>query len=392
MRTLLIPIFLAGIFSAGSALFAAGSIGTSGADFLELGVSPRAAAMSEAATSLHNDIGAVYYNPAITGTLPYRQVFFSHQELIDDSRLEHISGIIPLKRGGIGLGNLYLAQTLFWVPPFDKIDEYGETQGEVNFYNSATAVGYGYGFGNFSLGITTKYIFQQIDELVTHSIAADIGAIGALTVYSPFRSPPDNLYLGISFLNLGTAAYDDPLPRRVRLGISYLPLEWMRVSTDFHESLIEADDIADFTYGFDESFSINTGLEMNYEKMIFFRAGYAFNDGTTFSFGGGFQYAIGRTAFSVDMGIAQTSYFGNVYSISFGVMLVPKVTSEDKKFAERFYMQGIRHYVSGDLENAIESLEKARGYNPYYKDIYKKLIEMKELKKIKEENDRFDYE
>lgn len=376
----------------GKNLFAAGSIGTSGADFLELGTSPAASAMSEAYSAEYNDISAVYYNPAVISTIPYRQVYFSHQELIEDSRLEHLSGIIPLKPGGTYYGNVYLGQTLFWVPPFEKTDEFGNDIGDVSFYNSSTMAGYGYSLKNLYFGITSKYIHQQIDELVTHSFAADLGVMGVMSLYSPLKTIPENFSLGLSLLNMGTTAYDDPLPRRLRLGFSYFLTDWVKINTDFHESLIESDDIADFTYGFDESFSINSGIELNYEKMIFFRAGYALNDGTTYSFGGGFQYAVGRTAFNIDIGLANTPDFGYVYSVSCGVMLVPKITNEDRKNAEYYYMQGIKYYVSGDLNSAIESLEKAKNYNPYYKDIDKKLNEMKEIKRLKDENDSFDYE
>jgi len=45
-------------------VFSQAKVGTTGAQFLELGVSSRAMAMGEAYTAVVDDISAVYYNPA----------------------------------------------------------------------------------------------------------------------------------------------------------------------------------------------------------------------------------------------------------------------------------------------------------------------------------------
>ncbi|NMB65229.1 MAG: hypothetical protein GYA16_10230, partial [Spirochaetes bacterium] len=44
--------------------YAAGSGGTSGADFLEIGVGSRPLGMGEAFTAEVGDVNAIYYNPA----------------------------------------------------------------------------------------------------------------------------------------------------------------------------------------------------------------------------------------------------------------------------------------------------------------------------------------
>jgi hypothetical protein len=52
-------------------LYAEGSTGTSGADFLELGVGSRPLSMAEAFTAEVGDINSLYYNPAGLGSLRY---------------------------------------------------------------------------------------------------------------------------------------------------------------------------------------------------------------------------------------------------------------------------------------------------------------------------------
>lgn len=381
-----------GVFAPDRDIFAVGSIGTSGADFLDLGTSTRALSMGEAFTAMAEDMNAVYYNPAVAATLSYREASFQHQELIEDSRLEHIAFSYPIKYGADYYGNLYVGQTLFWVPPFEKIDINGESDGDVVFLNSSTAIGYGYRIGRFYSGATVKYIYQHIDSLNVSSAAVDLGLLGGFTIPSPFSTVQENLLLGISFLNLGTNAMDDPLPRKARIGASYLPIDWARVNLDFYESLIDSSDVYDFTYGFDESFGINSGVEFTYMNLLSFRAGYRFNDAGGYTFGAGVNYAIGKTAFTIDASLCDTVEFGPVFSVQVGVMLVPKITTYDISMAEKYYLEGIKYYVEDDLDSSIISLKKARQYNPYYRDIDKKIKELEELKKLRRENLNYDIE
>ncbi|HOM87997.1 MAG TPA: hypothetical protein PLU42_08165, partial [Spirochaetota bacterium] len=62
LSLLLLILFI--IINAINTIFAAGSGGTSGADFLEIGVGSRPLGMGEAFTAEVNDINAIYYNPA----------------------------------------------------------------------------------------------------------------------------------------------------------------------------------------------------------------------------------------------------------------------------------------------------------------------------------------
>ncbi len=373
-------------------LYAEGSRGTSGADFLELSTSTPGLSMGEAYTAVLGDITGIYYNPAVIPSLQYPELYVQHQELVEDSRIEHVGCMYPIKNGGRFYGNLYAGQTLFWVPPFEKVDIDGKSDGNVHFYNSSTALGYGYKFSGFYTGAAVKYIYQRIDTLNVNSLAVDAGITGEMKIYSPFNSPAKNFFLGLSLLNFGTKAKDDPLPRKIRTGISYLPTEWLRWNIDINQSLIRNSDIYDFTYGFEESFELNTGVEFNYLDLLFFRAGYRFNDAGGYTAGTGFHYAVGKTAFTVDVSLEETYEFGNVYSFNVSVMLVPKVTVEDRRNAKKYYMQGIQYYVQDDLENSIESFEKARAYDPYYKDIDKKIEELKELKRLREENRSYELE
>jgi hypothetical protein len=376
------------LFSGTERLCAEGSIGTSGADFLELGVGSRPLAMGEAFAAEINDLNSIYYNPAGLGSLrhPVFQVF--HNELILDSRFENLSIAYPLYGGWIGVSN-----SLFWVPVFDKIDINGEKTGEVRFYNGNFSTGYGYDFGPFYAGGNLKYIYQKIDTLFVSSLAVDMGVLKGMYLYSPFDSPIRNFHVGFSVLNMGTKAKDDPLPRMIRFGTSYKPTKWMGINLDMTENFINSSDLYDFTYLFEESFRVNTGIEFNYLELLYLRGGWRFNDAGTYSLGFGFNYAVKNTAFSIDTSYSDNGIFGPVYSLSITIKLIPKViTVGDKLRAEIHYKKGIKHFVADDLDSAIDEFNTVKDYNPYHKNIDRKIEDLQEIKKLKQKNKELDDE
>lgn len=389
MYKLILTIFSAVLLlSATVELFAEGSIGTSGADFLELGTGSRPLSMGEAFAAEINDVNSIYYNPAGLGSLRYPVLSVFHNELILDSRFENITMAYPVYGGWLGVSN-----SLFWVPAFDRIDINGETTGEVKYFNGNFTAGYGYDFGSFYLGGTVKYVYQKIDTLFVNSFAVDAGIIKGMYLYSPFDSPIRNFHVGFSILNVGTNAMDDPLPRMIRFGTSYKLTKWFGINVDMTENFINSSDLYDFTYLFEESFRVNTGFEVNYLELIYLRGGWRFNDAGTYSIGIGFNYAIANTAFSVDTSYSENGIFGPTYSLSLSVKLIPKViTAGDKLRAEIHYKKGIKHFVADDLDSAIDEFNTVKDYNPYHKNIDRKIQDIQEIKKLKERNKELDDE
>jgi hypothetical protein len=370
------------------AIYGYGSAGTSGAAFLEFPNSSRSISLGEAYTAAYDDVAVMYYNPAGLGTLQYPVLNIFHNELIVDTRYENITAAVPFKKGYFAFSS-----SMFWVPPFEKIDEEGNKNGTVNFYNLANTVSYGRDFGPVFAGMSIKHIYQQIDTVTVNSFALDAGVMKQMYLYSPFPTPVRNFSLGLSVLNFGTKAKDDPLPRSARFGITYMPVKWGRIYMDMTESMIRASDLYDFTYGFEESFRVNTGVELNWNDMLYLRGGYRLNDSGTYSFGVGFNYAIENVAFTIDTSYSNNGIFGPVYSMNVGFKLIPKViTSEDKARAEKLYQDGIRSYVGDDIDTSIKNFKTSREYNPYQRNIDDKIKDLEELKDLKEKNLRYEKE
>jgi len=367
-------------------VYASGTAGVSGAAFLDLGIGARALGMGEAYTAATGDVHSLYYNPAGLGSLDFPILSFQHQELISDSRFETLICAFPLYNGFVGISN-----SIFWVPPFDRIDMEGNAASKVTFINGAFTAGYGLNLDFMYVGGSVKYVYQKIDTLFINSAAIDVGIMKGMHLYSPLDSPIKNFFVGLSVLNLGTQANGSPLPRRLNLGFSYKFAYWASFNVDLSESIIDIGDLYDFTYGFDESFRAKFGVEFNYVNIIFLRGGYKINDGGTYSVGMGFNYAIKNVAMIIDTSYEDSTIFGPNYSISLSFKLIPKiVTYEDKIDAERHYRNGIRFFVGNELDEAIREFKLSRDYNPYFENIDKKIKDLEEIKRLTEENRRFE--
>ncbi|TFH42835.1 MAG: PorV/PorQ family protein [Chrysiogenales bacterium] len=375
-------ILLAIMLLAASRAVAAGTVGTSGAGFLEFGIGSRALGMGEAFTAEIDDINGIYFNPASLGTLQFPQMAVFHHELIMESRLENITLCYPIKDGFLGVAN-----TMFWVPEFDKVDINGLPVGKVQFYNGCLTVGYGYDFDYLYVGGSAKYIYQRIDTKLVHAFAVDVGFLKGFRMWTPFEAPLRNFHIGLSFLNLGTKVMDSPLPRQMRIGLSYRPLHWLGVNLDLMQNCIKADDLVDFTRGFDESFRLNLGIELSYLNLLYLRGGWRFNDTGTYTVGLGFNYVIKNVSFTIDASFADSGEFNPTYSFTVTFKLIPKVvTIEDRMRAEDHYRKGIRSYVGDDIEGALKEFKTTKDYDPYHRNIDKKIRDLKEILDLKKQN------
>lgn len=371
------------IFTFNAHLSADGTVGTSGADFLEIGTGARPLGMGEAFSAAVEDVHSIYYNPAGIATLKYPVLSFLHQELIMDSRFENISFAMPFYYGFLAGSN-----STFWVPPFDKIDVDGNKAGTVHYYNTCTTLAYGQSLDFLEFGGSVKYIYQKIDTLNVHSAAVDLGLLKRMYMFSPFDAPLRNFALGLSIQNLGTKAHDDTLPRLIRFGLSYYLTDWINFNVDLIENAIESSDLLDFTSGFNESFRVNAGIEATFKELLYLRAGYRFNDAGTYSFGTGFNYTIGNVAFIVDTSYSDAGVFGANYSFNVTFKLIPRIiTKEDERKSEEHYQRGIKLYIADDIDSAIQEFTTAQDYDPYHKNVKQKINDLEELKELKKQHE-----
>ena len=170
--------------------------GTTAAKFLSIGIGPRANAMGGAFTSLANDASAMYWNPAGIALLDRYEGIFTYTKLFADINLNFFGIAMPLdKFGSVGLSvtaiNLIndLAVTT---------EDYPEGTGET-FSAGSYAFGLSYArqvTENFLVGITVKYIREDIANSSASGVSFDMGTI--------FTTPFWGVRFSSSITNYGT--------------------------------------------------------------------------------------------------------------------------------------------------------------------------------------------
>lgn len=209
--------------------FSSSAVGTTAADFLNLGVGARAMAMGGAYSAAADDATALYWNSAAMTQVSDASLTFMHSAFIASSFFDYASYVKNLgSYGAIGVGLQYfsagsIAET---DPSFNNI-------GSFSPYDLAASLGYAYQFRNgflngFSFGLDGKFIQSKIlDQAQTEAV--DFG----------FLSPAyldRKLTLAFTVQNLGgTLNYGqvpENLPLTLKAGSAYRITERWLASLD----------------------------------------------------------------------------------------------------------------------------------------------------------------
>lgn len=266
-----LPILLAALFLPPSAAWARNAVGITSANFLKLGVSPRAVAMGEAFTAVSDDVNALYYNPAGLGTLERQELTLMYNRFVNDVTQQWGAYALPTKR----FGTLALGFNMLRVEPFQAFTNNDVAIGTVDASDIAAVVGYGKEVGNLkrvSLGMSAKYISSKLASYRTSAVAFDAGALARYGRQGVYET---QWRLGGGVRNMGPSMkfIDEgfPLPQSAHIGVARMaplphPFEDIRyiLST---EAAWPNDGLPYF----------NTGLEVRLVRELAIRVGYRTN-------------------------------------------------------------------------------------------------------------------
>lgn len=270
------------IVTAPTSVQAQAKVGTTGAQFLELGVSARAMGVGDAYVAAAEDISAVFYNPAGLTSLYGKEAMFTYVQMPADVQygfaafgmpLESIGGVL-----GVGVYGLTSGEIV------ERTYDYGSGTGRTFAWNDiAITLGYGrYLTDRFSLGVTMRYIGEFVHEYSTSGWSADVG-VNYNTGYRGFK-------LAMAITNFGPdlklIEKEYPLPINFKFG-SVINV----VETDRHIVTL----MAEGSHPADNLEKYNAGMEYTFNEMFSLRVGSRFNydvDGLTF--GGGMMLPLGE--------------------------------------------------------------------------------------------------
>jgi long-subunit fatty acid transport protein len=280
--TLLLFVLLA--LLSPSEVSAQAKVGTTGAQFLELGVSARAMGMAEAFTAVSDDISAIYYNPAGLTSLYGREVIFTYINL--PAGINYGFGAIgfPLESigGVLGIGTYALSSG----DMIERTYEHGTYEGTGRTFawnDIAVSVSYGrYLTDRFSIGFSVKYLGEFTHEYSASGWAADVGT-SYDTGYRGFK-------IGMAMTNFGpdmkfiAKAY--PLPMNFKFGATINVIEGVDHLVTF---------AAEGAHPSDNVEKYNTGLEYTFKDHFVLRGGARVNyDVDGFTVGGGLRLPFGE--------------------------------------------------------------------------------------------------
>lgn len=279
-------------------------VATTAAQFLKIGAGARAIGMAGAFSAMENDIYSIYWNPAgasrIYGT---GAVAFNHANWLADMSFDFAALAINIG----DLGTLGFSFTSFRVPE-EKVRTFENPDGDGRVWDaSSLALGLTYARNltdNFSIGFTAKYIREAIWDMSANTFAIDVGTL--------YTTPFNGLKIGASITNFGTKMRLDGrdiyinvdpnanpnsgannVPAEYRMSYYDIPLTFrIGLSMDLIRSnLFTATAAVDAVHPNDNTEYVNSGIELNFNKMIFARVGYKSlfmrdsEQGLTFGFG-----------------------------------------------------------------------------------------------------------
>ena len=268
-------------------------LGTSGAQFLKIGVG-RGAAMGEAFVAVADDASATYWNPSGLGTITERAINLQHNEWIADVRHEYLSVILPLSNFGtmgISLTALTMGEMeiLTVDDPNTSIREDTGTGTYFNASDFALAFSFGRMFTDrLAAGLTVKAVQEIIWDMSATGIAADFG-IHYNTGFKGLRiaAAVSNFGSDLNFSGRQLDKATNLFPDAPEGEYEYIPVQLK--TTPFSMPLIFrfgiafdpiANEASRFTVALDLNHpndnyeTINLGLEYGYLNTVFLRLGY----------------------------------------------------------------------------------------------------------------------
>jgi len=306
------------------------NLGTSGAQFLKIPVSARAAAMGGAYIGICAEASSVFWNPAGIANVKFSALHFSNTKWFDTFNVN--AGAFVYSAGNFGTIAVSF-QTLGMGEM--EITTEAEPNGTALYFDAqdlALGVSYARHLTNrFRVGLTAKYIKQRIWNEVANGVAFDVG--------TQYQLPFNNLTIAMSMLNFGPdMAFNGPdlsvkydgnsdipnrlIPTRLETESYPLPLSFQfGIAIDLYRSnYVSARAAVDAVHPNDNQERIHLGTEISFYDRLFLRTGYRHNhDDEVYNMGFGVTAFISGVLLGMDYSYSMYDILPDVHQYSLGV-------------------------------------------------------------------------
>jgi hypothetical protein len=331
MKTLTWLGILLLLVAAGTAQAENPNIGTAGAQFLQIPVGSRATAMGGAVVANSRDASALFWNPAGIVNVGGGSLFAAHTEWWATIALNHAAFVYSFG----DIGSFGVSATILSMDPMELTTEL-EPEGTGQTFDARDVmVGLSYArklTEDFSVGVTAKYITQQIWNEKASGIAFDVGTqyligVGDLTLGMCMTNFGSNMRFDGEDLNV-KYDYDsqDPFNRLspARLQSEEYPLP-LHFQVGLSMTVLNVEGFAamvavDVTHPNDARERVNLGTELRIAENFFLRGGYRINydiEGGTL--GAGVAIPLKDIRVDFDYAFAMYDLLPDIHRISLGL-------------------------------------------------------------------------
>ena len=315
----MVAVFL--LFPASLEASSFAKVGTSGAQFLKLGMGTRGAAMAGAFIATADDASATYWNPACMVRVPGTQVQFNGTQWFADILYGTANATHDVENlGTFGFQFGLLSSGDMDVTTVAQPEGTGET-----FTCTDMVIGLSYArmlTDRFSAGLTLKYVRETWDDVSAGGLAVDIGTlydtgfrtlrIGMTIQHFGGELTPDGEYTTWNSGGDSTMTYEGySMPMTFKLGLAMDVID-----RGPHFLTIEVDGV----HPADNVEQVNVGAEYWYNNMIAIRGGYRINtDEEGLTAGAGFRIPLGNQTITLDYAYADWNKLDMVHRAGLGI-------------------------------------------------------------------------
>jgi len=324
--------------------------GTTGANFLKIGIGPRAVGMGEAQVAICNDITSVFWNPAGLVRIDSQEASFMYNLWFESISSQYFGYTYPHPTLGTFAGSInYLSM--------DKIQGYTANDVKTEKVTASDFLGilsYARKLPYYGIygGINLKFIQQKLEKESSSAFGVDIGVIGGLGRWLKIRGM-EELTIGLNLQNLGSKVKfqkeEGSLPLNFKFGVG------IRKEV-FGDPLTIA---IDGNLPNDNDFYGSLGIEYWVRDLIALRVGYKSGQdlGNGISFGGGIKVNV----FQIDYALVHFGELGYTHRIG----IVTRFGKEAKAMLiEKAFKRGMEYYNEGKYPEAILEFNKILGLDP----------------------------